>query len=187
MPGTALDAIHPWPDFCPWVQTAPVWASCLLWSPRSPLKVSKMFHWCVFFAAHTEEMTVWHLEKRTDTAAFTVLFLHWHRKSLKIDFIFSPQFFFFQSLEKHKVAVFPNLPWSMWLIQAVKKEKKVYNTCDCNTCEQMSHENNFSEYLRWDCAISHTLVLTLDETEAGTLGNKARQALRGNRKQFQTD
>lgn len=124
MPGTALDAIHPWPDFCPWVQTAPVWASCLLWSPRSPLKVSKMLHRCVFFAAHTEEMTVWHLEKKNRHSCIHCFISTLTSQKSENWFYFLSPIFFLSPWRNIKFLFFPTCPGRCDWFRLLKKKKK---------------------------------------------------------------
>lgn len=66
--------------------------------------------------------------KKEQTQLYSMLYFYTDiTKVWKLILLSLPNFFS-QSLEKHKVSVFPNLPWSMWLIQAVKKEKKKYIT-----------------------------------------------------------
>lgn len=95
----------------------------VLFALESPftIKVSKMFYWCVFFAAHTKAMTV-KFKKKADAAAFTSLLPHRPCKTLKIDFIFSPQRFVFLSPRRNTKLLFFRLShWSMGLIQSVRR------------------------------------------------------------------
>lgn len=101
--------------------------------PRSTSKSVQNVSLMCFLLLPTQkrwQCGIWGKKKNRHSCVHRFISTPTSQKSENWFYFLSPIFFFsFQSSEKHKVAVFPNLPWSMWLIQAVKKKKKkVYIT-----------------------------------------------------------
>lgn len=156
MPGLALGAVHPRPDFCPWLQTAPVRASYLLWSPRSPPECPKSFTDVFSFAAHTQEAKVW--QKTRHSCIHCFVSTPTLQKSENWFYFLSPTFFFPKSLEKHKVvgvffgfffaASTGRCDWFRLVKKGKKKKKKHITPVSATRVSKCHMRWIFSEYLR---------------------------------------